>query len=156
MIKDWKTGDSLQYAFIEFETVREVPIFSFFVPPSLSLIILPLTSLLFQAENAYLKTNNILLDDRRIHVDFSQSVAKQMREKRMQQQKQQQQQRKPRARGVVYGSKPVSFLFFLSGSSISSNFFFPRRKDNLEGTMITSSKWMIFELFKMMEKIELC
>eukprot|EP00008_Paramoeba_atlantica_P014058 CAMPEP_0201480620 /NCGR_PEP_ID=MMETSP0151_2-20130828/5070_1 /ASSEMBLY_ACC=CAM_ASM_000257 /TAXON_ID=200890 /ORGANISM="Paramoeba atlantica, Strain 621/1 / CCAP 1560/9" /LENGTH=397 /DNA_ID=CAMNT_0047862537 /DNA_START=138 /DNA_END=1328 /DNA_ORIENTATION=+ len=53
VIKDWKTGDSLQYAFIEFETDAE-------------------------AENAYFKTDNILLDDRRIHVDFSQSVAKLM------------------------------------------------------------------------------
>lgn len=51
VIRDWKTGDSLQYAFIEFETDD-------------------------QCEQAYLKMENVLIDDRRIHVDFSQSVAK--------------------------------------------------------------------------------
>merc|ERR1739847_77025 len=47
-----KTGDSLQYAFIEFENVED-------------------------CESAYLKMDNVLIDERRIHVDFSQSVAKQ-------------------------------------------------------------------------------
>lgn len=51
VIKDWKTGDSLQYAFVEFESVRS-------------------------AEEAYFKMQDCLVDDRRIHVDFSQSVAK--------------------------------------------------------------------------------
>ncbi|CAK7355464.1 unnamed protein product [Dovyalis caffra] len=51
IIRDYKTGDSLCYAFIEFET-REA------------------------CEQAYFKMDNALIDDRRIHVDFSQSVAK--------------------------------------------------------------------------------
>ncbi|PQP97461.1 peptidyl-prolyl cis-trans isomerase CYP59 isoform X1 [Prunus yedoensis var. nudiflora] len=51
IIRDFKTGDSLCYAFIEFET-REA------------------------CEQAYFKMDNALIDDRRIHVDFSQSVAK--------------------------------------------------------------------------------
>lgn len=51
VIKDQKTGNSLQYAFIEFETATA-------------------------CENAYFKMDNVLIDERRIHVDFSQSVAK--------------------------------------------------------------------------------
>jgi len=51
IIRDYKTGDSLQYAFIEFETAD-------------------------QCEQAYKKMDNVLIDDRRIHVDFSQSVSK--------------------------------------------------------------------------------
>ncbi|XP_049266703.1 peptidyl-prolyl cis-trans isomerase sig-7 isoform X2 [Rhipicephalus sanguineus] len=51
VIRDRKTGDSLQYAFVEFEQ-RE------------------------HCENAFFKMDNVLIDDRRIHVDFSQSVAK--------------------------------------------------------------------------------
>ncbi|KAM0787923.1 Peptidyl-prolyl cis-trans isomerase-like 4 [Microbotryomycetes sp. NB124-2] len=51
IITDPKTGDSLQYAFIEFESKDD-------------------------AERAYLKMDNVLVDDRRIHVDFSQSVSK--------------------------------------------------------------------------------
>ncbi|XP_023233023.1 peptidyl-prolyl cis-trans isomerase-like 4 isoform X1 [Centruroides sculpturatus] len=51
VIKDKKTGDSLQYAFIEFEKPKD-------------------------CENAYFKMDNVLIDDRRIHVDFSQSVSK--------------------------------------------------------------------------------
>ncbi|KAJ7982053.1 Peptidyl-prolyl cis-trans isomerase-like protein [Quillaja saponaria] len=51
IIRDFKTGDSLCYAFIEFEN-REA------------------------CEQAYFKMDNALIDDRRIHVDFSQSVAK--------------------------------------------------------------------------------
>lgn len=47
IIKDQKTGDSLQYAFIEFRNQED-------------------------AERAYLKMDNVLVDDRRIHVDFSQ------------------------------------------------------------------------------------
>jgi peptidyl-prolyl cis-trans isomerase-like 4 len=51
IIRDWKTGDSLQYAFIEFETAQ-------------------------MCEQAHLKMETVLIDDRRIHVDFSQSVSK--------------------------------------------------------------------------------
>lgn len=51
VIKDQKTGDSLQYAFVEFKE-REA------------------------AEGAYVKMDNVLVDDRRIKVDFSQSVSK--------------------------------------------------------------------------------
>lgn len=51
VIKDQKTGESLQYAFIEFEKAEH-------------------------CENAYFKMDNVLIDDRRIHVDFSQSVSK--------------------------------------------------------------------------------
>ncbi|KAL4400276.1 Peptidyl-prolyl cis-trans isomerase-like 4 [Malassezia pachydermatis] len=51
VIKDKKTGDSLQYAFIEFEERAS-------------------------AEQAYTKMQNVLIDDRRIWVDFSQSVSK--------------------------------------------------------------------------------
>ncbi|KFM65488.1 Peptidyl-prolyl cis-trans isomerase-like 4, partial [Stegodyphus mimosarum] len=51
VIKDKKTEESLQYAFIEFENEED-------------------------CENAYFKMDNVLIDDRRIHVDFSQSVSK--------------------------------------------------------------------------------
>ncbi|KAF5175827.1 Peptidyl-prolyl cis-trans isomerase cyp59 [Thalictrum thalictroides] len=51
IIRDFKTGDSLCYAFIEFETIEA-------------------------CEQAYFKMDNALIDDRRIHVDFSQSVSK--------------------------------------------------------------------------------
>jgi len=51
IIRDFKTGDSLQYAFIEFEAAE-------------------------MCEKAYHKMDNVLIDDRRIHVDFSQSVSK--------------------------------------------------------------------------------
>ncbi|GJJ07304.1 Peptidyl-prolyl cis-trans isomerase cyp6 [Clathrus columnatus] len=51
VIRDKKTGDSLQYAFIEFDKRDD-------------------------AEQAYFKMQNVLIDDRRIWVDFSQSVAR--------------------------------------------------------------------------------
>jgi peptidyl-prolyl cis-trans isomerase-like 4 len=51
VIRDKKTGDSLCYAFIEFDKQED-------------------------CESAYFKMDNVLIDDRRIHVDFSQSVAK--------------------------------------------------------------------------------
>ncbi|XP_064196086.1 peptidyl-prolyl cis-trans isomerase-like 4 [Anguilla rostrata] len=51
IIRDWKSGDSLCYAFIEFEKEED-------------------------CEKAYFKMDNVLIDDRRIHVDFSQSVSK--------------------------------------------------------------------------------
>ena len=49
IIRDWKTGDSLNYGFIGFDTKEA-------------------------CEEAYFKMNNVLIDDRRIRVDFSQSV----------------------------------------------------------------------------------
>lgn len=51
VIKDRITGNSLQYAFIEFDETKS-------------------------CEDAYFKMDNVLIDDRRIHVDFSQSVSK--------------------------------------------------------------------------------
>jgi peptidyl-prolyl cis-trans isomerase-like 4 len=51
IIKDKSTGESLQYAFIEFEEKNS-------------------------CEAAYFKMDDALIDDRRIHVDFSQSVSK--------------------------------------------------------------------------------
>ena len=50
VIRDQKSGDSLQYAFIEFQDRKA-------------------------CEDAYFKMDNVLIDDRRIHVDFSQSVS---------------------------------------------------------------------------------
>ncbi|KAK9818607.1 hypothetical protein WJX74_010293 [Apatococcus lobatus] len=49
IIKDWKTGDSLCYAFLGYDNDKS-------------------------CEDAYFKMNNVLIDDRRIKVDFSQSV----------------------------------------------------------------------------------
>lgn len=51
VIRDKTTGDSLQYAFIEFATKED-------------------------CERAYFKMQGVLIDDHRIHVDFSQSVSK--------------------------------------------------------------------------------
>lgn len=51
IIRDKNTGDSLQYAFIEFEKKED-------------------------CERAYFKMEGVLIDDSRIHVDFSQSVAR--------------------------------------------------------------------------------
>ncbi|CAA7027404.1 unnamed protein product [Microthlaspi erraticum] len=51
VIRDFKTGDSLCYAFVEFEDKEA-------------------------CEQAYFKMDNALIDDRRIHVDFSQSVSR--------------------------------------------------------------------------------
>jgi peptidyl-prolyl cis-trans isomerase-like 4 len=51
IIRDKRTGDSLQYAFIEFENQKD-------------------------CEQAYGKMQDVLIDDHRIHVDFSQSVSK--------------------------------------------------------------------------------
>jgi peptidyl-prolyl cis-trans isomerase-like 4 len=51
IIRDYKTGDSLNYAFIEFDSEEA-------------------------CLRAYEKMNNALIDDRRIKVDFSQSVSK--------------------------------------------------------------------------------
>jgi len=51
VIRDYKTGDSLNYAFVEFEDVAS-------------------------CTQAYFKMDGALIDDRRIKVDFSQSVSK--------------------------------------------------------------------------------
>ena len=51
VVKDVPTQQSLQYAFIEFEQQES-------------------------CEEAYMKMNNVLIDDRRIKVDFSQSISK--------------------------------------------------------------------------------
>eukprot|EP00794_Sanderia_malayensis_P000557 gene557-1214_t len=51
IIQDHKTGDSLCYGFIEFDKVED-------------------------CEKAYFKMDNVLIDDRRIHVNFCQSIAK--------------------------------------------------------------------------------
>ena len=51
IIRDKTSGDSLQYAFIEFSSQKE-------------------------CEQAYFKMDEVLIDDHRIHVDFSQSVSK--------------------------------------------------------------------------------
>lgn len=51
VIRDKRTGDSLQYAFIEFENQKD-------------------------CEQAYFKMQDVLIDDHRIHVDFSQSVSR--------------------------------------------------------------------------------
>lgn len=51
VIRDKRTGDSLQYAFIEYAEQAS-------------------------CEQAYFKMQGVLIDDHRIHVDFSQSVSK--------------------------------------------------------------------------------
>ncbi|KAG6831981.1 hypothetical protein H0H87_003125 [Tephrocybe sp. NHM501043] len=55
VIRDKRTGDSLQYAFIEFDKRED-------------------------AEQAYFKMQNVLVDDRRIWVDFSQSRSQDYRD----------------------------------------------------------------------------
>ncbi|KAF4681802.1 hypothetical protein FOZ60_011538 [Perkinsus olseni] len=60
VVRDFKTGESLQYAFIEFETKEA-------------------------CEMAYVKMQNVVIDDKRIKVDFSQSVSKQWKEIRQKQ-----------------------------------------------------------------------
>ena len=52
ILRDAKTGDSLQYGFVEFEKKED-------------------------AEKAFIGLQNVIVDDRRIRVDFSQSVSKQ-------------------------------------------------------------------------------
>ena len=51
IIRDFKTGDSLQYAFVEFEKEDS-------------------------CNKAYVAMQNVVIDDKRIKVDFSQSVSK--------------------------------------------------------------------------------
>jgi hypothetical protein len=80
IIRDHETGDSLNFAFIEFDDVR-----SPHNPQHSCDRRLPVSEhgpLGFRApqveacEEAYKKMDNVLIDDRRIKVDFSQSVAK--------------------------------------------------------------------------------
>ena len=51
IMRDWRTGDSLCFGFVEFERQED-------------------------CEEAFTKMDNVLIDDRRIKVDFSQSVAR--------------------------------------------------------------------------------
>ena len=62
VIRDWKTGDSLQYAFVEYETEDACIV-------------------------AYSKMDGVLIDERRVKVDFSNSVAKLWNQQRKQLQK---------------------------------------------------------------------
>ena len=57
IIRDQKTGDSLCYGFVEFDNIDD-------------------------CSNAYFKMDNVLIDDRRIHVDFCQSLANKARSQR--------------------------------------------------------------------------
>jgi len=75
IIRDRKTGDSLNYAFIEFETQEA-------------------------AEAAYEKMNNVIIDDRRIKVDFSQSAHKQWRQFNLQRRENQINKRQQMARDM--------------------------------------------------------
>lgn len=69
VIRDKVSGDSLQYAFVEFEEKKS-------------------------CEDAFFKMDNVLIDDRRIHVDFSQSVSKM--------------QWRGKGRGIIYKDKTDS------------------------------------------------
>lgn len=82
IIRDPETGDSLQYAFVEF------------AEPA-------------QCEQAYFKMNNVLVDDRRIKVDFSQSVSKLWNKfaKKPWEERGGGQRRKDRMSGVVSGGR---------------------------------------------------
>lgn len=68
IVRDRKSGDSLQYAFIEFEKREECE--------EVNVMESNCDQHLIQLFKAYLKMDNVLIDDRRIHVDFSQSVSK--------------------------------------------------------------------------------
>ncbi|KAL8272110.1 hypothetical protein Esti_003953 [Eimeria stiedai] len=81
IIRDSRTGQSLQYAFVGFKKKEE-------------------------CEAAFFKMQNVLVDDRRIHVDFSQSVAKEWQIYRLQRQKNAQ-QNQGGASGV-YGRQQAS------------------------------------------------
>ncbi|KAK1337954.1 hypothetical protein QTO34_001057 [Cnephaeus nilssonii] len=70
VIRDWKTGESLCYAFIEFE--KQPTAGAVGANP----VMFNLDSTEEDCEKAFFKMDNVLIDDRRIHVDFSQSVAK--------------------------------------------------------------------------------
>ena len=79
IIRDPETGSSLQYAFVEFSNKQ-------------------------QCVEAYFKMNNALVDDRRIKVDFSQSVSK-LWNKHTQQMKGGKQQQQPPRTGQASGEK---------------------------------------------------
>lgn len=74
VIKDKKTGDSLQYAFIEFDKQEAAEQVSALLMPMARLI--RADSGLHSYGQAYFKMQNVLIDDRRIWIDFSQSVSK--------------------------------------------------------------------------------
>jgi len=80
IIRDPDTGDSLQYAFVEFTTQR-------------------------QCNEAYFKMNNVMVDDRRIKVDFSQSVAKEWNKFTMQRRRGQRQQQQHGGHGGGGGQR---------------------------------------------------
>ncbi|KAM5167110.1 peptidyl-prolyl cis-trans isomerase-like 4 isoform 1-T1 [Callospermophilus lateralis] len=97
VIRDWKTGESLCYAFIEFEKAllclssipqgdqpsegwrTELRAWPKLSTRSYTLIPEEILNCFLDEEDcekAFFKMDNVLIDDRRIHVDFSQSVAK--------------------------------------------------------------------------------
>lgn len=73
IIRDRQTGESLSYAFVEFENKEDAEEVNFdkYVRGRIFLIII-----IFLKKKAYFKMQSVLIDDRRIHVDFSQSVSK--------------------------------------------------------------------------------
>ncbi|WBW70993.1 cyclophilin family peptidyl-prolyl cis-trans isomerase, RRM-containing Rct1 [Schizosaccharomyces osmophilus] len=78
IIRDKDTGNSLQYAFIEFDNKDSV-------------------------EKAYFKMQNVLIDDARIHVDFSQSVSRYRQQlRRSQAQSHSHSRPRPRSRSPDY------------------------------------------------------
>jgi peptidyl-prolyl cis-trans isomerase-like 4 len=107
IIRDYKTGDSLCFAFIEFEKKEA-------------------------CERAFFMMDNCLIDDRRIRVDFSQSVSKQWRQFR--------QSKSNANKGKISHvflfpwlivAIPASFLFKLTAKSVGEVlycWFFPLRK----------------------------
>lgn len=94
VVRDWKTGQSLQYAFIEYETKAA-------------------------CEEAYNKMENALIDERRIHVDFCQSVAKIWKKHFMRQNDIRDEKRKNRQNLESLSSKSSKFRKKYSSSSRS-------------------------------------
>ncbi|KAL0443179.1 UNVERIFIED_CONTAM: Peptidyl-prolyl cis-trans isomerase CYP59 [Sesamum latifolium] len=82
VIRDHKTGDSLCYAFIELDTLELIPSVRFCMNlPGIVALTAVRKMLIFNCKmhpyySALARMDNALIDDRRIHVDFSQSVAK--------------------------------------------------------------------------------
>jgi len=68
VIRDKKTGDSLQYAFIEFDKREDAEQVSFTFNYAGSCLEERLT--FFSQKKAYFKMQNVLVDDRRIWVDL--------------------------------------------------------------------------------------
>jgi len=95
IIRDRKTGDSLNYAFIEFETQEA-------------------------AEVAYEKMNNVIIDDRRIKVDFSQSAHKQWRQFNLGRRENQVPQKSPASSKIALLKSPASSKIALPKSPASS------------------------------------